>query len=448
MGGCAAGRKPRKRISVNQSSSIEDTQISWEEKGKKAVFLLKSVKNNSRTQQPMNKKKYKIYKLLLPIALILAGMLGYITLTASKTPPQRRKPEVPLPAVQVMKVRIDAQPIIIRGQGTVRPSKQIQLIPQVSGKVIYTSPALVDGGTFAKDDVLLRIESVDYELAVTLAESQVKDAESRLKLSQEEAAVAKEEWREHYRTDDLGGEREPPPLVIKEPQLKAAEARLEADRANLKKARLNLDRTIIRAPFSGVVSGKNVDAGQYVTPGQSLATLFSTESVEIMVPLEDDDLFWFHVPGLTSGKEDVTPAVVYAEIAGRSLSWKGEVVRAEGKIDERTRMIGVIVRVADPYKKKPPLAVGLFARVEIHGQMLEKAALLPRSAMYTDDSIWVVTEDHRLDYRKVNVARFSGDTAFIQDGLKDGEWVVISQMETPTDGMNVRVLDEKEGSAS
>jgi len=390
----------------------------------------------------MSEKKKHFIQILVPLGLICIGFLGFITLTASKTPPQKRIPDIPLPVVQAMEVILSTQPIIIRGQGTVRPLREIQLVSQVGGKVVYTSTDLVDGGSFQKGDILLKIEPLDYELAVTLAESQVKDAESKLKFASEEAAVAREEWREHY-AENKDGVREPTPLVLKEPQLKAAEARLEAERANLKKAKLNLERTVLKAPFSGVVSGKNVDIGQYIIPGQALAELFSTEAVEIMVPLEDKDLLWFHVPGLTPGEWKGSKSVIRAEIVGHELSWEGEVARAEGKIDERTRMVNVIVRVENPYEKKPPLAVGLFVQVAIQGQLLKKAAVIPRSAMHTDNSVWIVTVEKQLDFRSVDVARFTGDQAIIQGGLQQGEWVVVSQLETPTNGMKVQILNEK-----
>ena len=67
--------------------------------------------------------------------------------------------------------------------------------------------------------------------------------------------------------------------MAKKPQLEAALANLEAQRANLEKARLNLKRTKIRAPFNCRVSAEQVDTGQYVTPGQALATLYATDAV-------------------------------------------------------------------------------------------------------------------------------------------------------------------------
>jgi RND family efflux transporter MFP subunit len=284
---------------------------------------------------------------------------------------------------------------------------------------------------------------VDYKLAVTLAEAKVRDAESKLELAKELAAAAKEEWRALY-SQGQKGNREPSPLVAKEPQLAAAKARLEAEKADLKKALLNLERTQLKAPFRGRVGQEGVGIGQFVTHGQALATLYSTEAAEIVVPLEVEDLAWFQVPGFTRGDGPGPPATVKARIAGKGLTWEGRVVRTEGKLDERTRMINVIIRVNKPYDTKPPLAFGLFVTVDIKGRPITNATVIPRAALRQGDVVWVVTEDGLLRFRKVEVARIQGDKVLIKPGLKDGEMVVISSLMAVNDGMSVRTVPAKE----
>jgi len=233
-------------------------------------------------------------------------------------------------------------------------------------------------------------------------------------------------------------------LVAKEPQLATAQAELEADRAELSMALLNLERTDLRAPFDGRVSQENVDIGQYVSLGQALASLYSTEAAEIVLPMEDEKGFWFHIPGFTPGNRAGSRAVVRARIAGREQTWSGKVVRTEGKLDERTRMINVVVRVDNPYAKKPPLAVGLFVSVEIKGRSLPKAAVIPRSALHQDNVVWIVDDGGRLRFRKVDVARIQGDRAIVRAGLENGAKVIITPLKAVTDGMAVRVGEVKE----
>jgi RND family efflux transporter MFP subunit len=392
----------------------------------------------------MSNKKKRVVQLGISVTFVALGVLGFWALTASKPEMERRKPPTPVPMVRTMAVKTGPQKVYIQGEGTVRPLREINLVPQVGGKVVYASPSLVNGGVFRKDDLLLRIDPVDYQLAVTLARAKVKDAESRLQVAEEEAAAAREEWRLLYE----GGSKEsskPPPLVAKEPQLAAAKAELEADEADLRKALLNLERTELKAPFHGRVGEENVDIGQYVSPGQSLGILYSTEAAEIVVPLEGEALFWFDVPGFTSRDGRGSPAQIQAKVAGRNLSWTGKVVRTEGKLDERTRMINVVVRVEQPYAKKPPLVFGLFVEVKIEGRMIPKAAVIPRAALRQGDVVWIVGEDRRLQFRQVEVGRIQGDEVVVTGGLEDGERLVTTPLKAVTDGMTVRVVGEGKG---
>ena len=394
----------------------------------------------------MSLKRKHIFHISVSVAFIVVGVIVMILLTAGKPGLQKAKHDAPVPMVRVVKVQAGPQTVIIRGEGTVQPLREIDLVPQVGGKIVYISPELVNGGEFNKGDKLLSIDPADYELAVTLSEAKVKDSESNLKIIQEEALVAKEEWRVHH-SGNSHTRKEPSPLVAKEPQLAAARAKLDADRADLKKALLNLERTILRPPFNGRVSKKLVDVGQYVSPGQTAAQIFSTGAVEISVPLEDDTLFWFDVPGFTPGDSPGSFATVRARIAGHEIVSSGRVVRAEGKLDEKTRMITVVVRVEKPYAMRPPLAIGLFVAVDIKGRILSEAVVVPRAALHQGNIVWVVNDEGILKFRAVKVARYQGDGILIESGLSNGEMVVISPLKAVTDGMIVRTVPAKESNS-
>ena len=394
----------------------------------------------------MSKHKPRIIHFIVTLVFIGIGALVFVVLTATKPKLERTQPPVLKPMVSVARIKTRPQVVIISGEGTVRPLREIQLVPQVNGKVVFASRALVNGGEFQKGDVLLRIDPLDYQLAVTLAQARVKDSESKLKVAEEEAAVSREEWRLLYETDPKNNQI--PALVAKEPQLAAAQAKLAADRADLQKAKLNLERTEVKAPFDGRVDEENVDIGQYVATGQALATLFSINQAEIVVPFEDEDLYWFHVPGFTPGDEAGSVVSVSTRVAGRESLWPGRVVRAEGKLDERTRMINVVIRVNKPYETKPPLAAGLFVTVDIEGRTLENAAMLPRAALRENNVVWVVDTNGQLTFRKVSVARLTSDAVLVDGGLKNGEMVVVSPLKAVTDGMRVRFRQEQEGNAS
>jgi RND family efflux transporter MFP subunit len=394
-----------------------------------------------------SKGKRFIFHVGVAAFFLFLGIVGMKSLIAGKPEMEKAKRPAPAMAVRVIPVRPKPATVIVKGEGTVKPHSEIDLVPQVSGKVVAVSDALADGGRFQSGEVLLRIDPEDYRLALTLAEAKVKDAESRLQVAREEAAAAREEWDELH-PDGSPDAADPPLLVLRIPQLKAAEAKLEAEKAELKKAGLHLERTVIRAPFNGVVSEEKVDVGQYVVAGQPLATLFSTDAVEIVVPFEDRDLSWFQVPGFTPGDTKGSSARVRARLAGKEWSWDGRVVRTEGKMDERTRMIHVVIRVDHPYDRKPPLAVGLFVQVEIEGIAVADAVRIPVAALREGNIVWVVNDENRLHFQQVVPGRMDGDTVLITEGLEDGDRVVISRHSVVTDGMTVRVLEGKERAAS
>ena len=389
------------------------------------------------------KNKHRILiQIILVLALVSIGIFGCQRLKGLRKDLGQRDTTPSDPMARVMAVKAEDIRVPIEGYGTVTPEKQIKLVPQVSGKIVHVSPQLVDGGKFNKGDVLAVVDPADYEIAVTLAKARVQDSESRLLLQEQEASVARSDWKELYPQKPI------PSLVAKEPQLKAAQANLEAVKAELERAKLNLSRTRLVVPFDGRVTEKNVDIGQYVTPGQTLAVLYSTQAAEIVIPLESKHLFWIDVPGFTTSNTKGSDVAVTAEIGGQETTWSGKISRAEGRMDERTRMINVVVMVEDPYDQYPPLAMGLFVKTIIKGKSVDNGIIIPRAAMHQDDIVWVV-DDGKLSFRPVEVALRMYDGIVIKKGLSDGEKVVVSAIKDVTNGMKVReVLINGGGNAS
>jgi len=395
----------------------------------------------------MTDKKKRTIQIAVTLGAIAMGVIGFIILVKMKPDLERKKPPPPVPVVRTIVIETGEQTVKIAGEGTVRPLREIALVPQVGGKVVSLSPAMVDGGAFKAGEPLVWIDPADYEVAVTLAGASVKGSESSLQMAEEDAAASREEW-ELLRKGDPDRPDTPPPLVAKEPQLAAAQARLEADRANLAKALLDLDRARITAPFTGRVSSESVDVGQYVVPGQALGTLYSTDAAEIVVPLESGDLAWIDVPGFTAGDSDGSPVVVKADFAGREQTWTGRIARAEGALDAQTRMVNVIVQVDAPYATKPPLVIGLFVTLEIEGRKLAGAAVIPRSALRQGSMVWIVDDEDRLRFQEVEIALARGDEIVISSGLETGDRIAVSTLGAITDGMLVRTIPIEQGSES
>lgn len=185
--------------------------------------------------------------------------------------------------------------------------------------------------------------------------------------------------------------------------------------------------------------------GQFVSPGQNLGSIYGTDIIEIVVPLEDVELAWFDAPltynGGGRGSPEGPEAVVIADFAGSLHKWSAQIVRTQGRIDPTSRMINVIAEVSKPFEELNdgiPLTPGMFVRVEIKGKSLSNVIRLPRYAVHNSDEVWVV-RDGLLHVQKVSIARDDDKYAYITSGIQDGDTVVTSPLDVVTDGMAIRV---------
>jgi len=379
--------------------------------------------------------------ILLSLAVIGAGIAGaaYITKTAPKA--KRRPPQKMSPLVQVIRVQPENQEVHVSAMGTVVPAREIVLESQVAGEIVFIHPEFTAGGFLAKGAEILRIDPQDYRLALTLAEAKVKDAESKLKQLEEEAAAARDEWRNLYKgqqNEDL----EPPPLLVKEPQLSAAKAMLTAEKAEVQKARLNLARTRIQAPFNALVRAKNVDIGSQVSGQEKLAELVGTDEYWIQASIPVDRLSWITIPR-TPAESGAKVRIFYRDAEKRA----GRVIKLLGALETEGRMARILVEVKDPLglkagaKNQTPLLIGEYVRIEVEGRQLRDVYRIPRAALRDDANLWVLSHDGKLDIRKVETIWRDTRTVLLRDGLEPGERLIISDLASPIQGMPVQIAE-------
>jgi RND family efflux transporter MFP subunit len=341
--------------------------------------------------------------------------------------------------------------MFVRGFGTVTPKVLVEVVPQVSGKVVYVNPEFKAGGFIRAGEKLLQIDPRDYELAVRQAQALVADAQVNLDLEKAEAQLAPKQWEALYPNTEPTSA-----LVLREPQIRQAEARLESAKAQLATAELNLERTQLSLPIDAVIMSEKVDLGQFVVTGQSIGVAYGTRSVEIELPLQDEELAWFDMPGnpvSPNGKQSSTKrtiAQVKANFAGPEHSWTGYVRRTTGQIDTTSRQVSVVVEVPEPFKNsdsRPPLFPGMFVEVLIEGKVLKNAVAVPRDAVRNGTEVWVV-EDGRLHIHPLNIVRTDKDFAYTVSGLDDGAQIVVSALDIVTEGMKVRTKAEADANSA
>jgi len=382
-----------------------------------------------------------ILQALLAIVIVGVGIAGAVIFIMLKKPPERKEQDLQAPLVEVVQLHSKDIPMVVQGYGTVNPKVDVDIIPEVAGKVVYIHPELIVGGLIPADKTILRIDPRDYELAVRQAEAAVADARVILETEQAEAEVARTEWKQlHPDTEPTS------PLVLRQPQIRKVKALLDSSEAQLAIAQLRLERTNLSLPFDVLITSENVDLGQYVVTGQSLAKGYGTNSVEIEVPLMDSELAWFDVfensifSNGNSNSAKGSPAEVKATFAGTEHTWKGNVVRTTGQVDKTSRMISIVVEVPKPFDSKndkPPLLPGIFTEVLIRGKTLRNAVAIPRDAVRGGNQMWIVNGS-RLHIRPLKIVRADKNFAYVISGDLNGAKVVLSSIDAAIDGMKVR----------
>lgn len=378
---------------------------------------------------------------MAPVLVIAGAIVLVILMGQLKPKPEEKETEVKaLPVLTEMAVT-DNVTLSVMAQGEVQPRTKINIVPQVSGKISYMSPDFIEGGQFKKGDLLVRIEPAEYRLRVIQAKANVAQAETVLTREKSESQIALKDWEE------LRAGETPSALTLREPQMAEAAARLESAKAQLEEAKLHLSRTSIYAPFTGRVTMRHVDQGEFVTTGTRLGEVYSVAVVDVKIPMTNQDLGRANL-SLGFKANDSNPGIpvkLSANVAGRYATWKGNIVRTDSGFDPKTRVLFAYVEVKDPFgvgaSDGVPLAPGLFVTADIQGESLPGTVVIPRAGLRGKDQVYVAMSDGTLTIKTVEVASSDRDRAVISSGLVSGSTVITSPIRGVAEGMKVDVVE-------
>jgi len=376
----------------------------------------------------------------LPLIVILAAIL--IAGLMSLTKPDSLELESPNREVAVKTAILEKSQVqlTVKSQGTVQPLTRTMLVSEVSGTVMELAPQFEVGGTFSKGDVLIRLDAADYQVAKQRADAQLQSAKAQLLSEQARSSQAKKEWEMTGRPLS-----EAPVLALRTPFLAEAQSRLLQAEAEVKQAQLKLQRTIIRAPYAGMVSSTMVDVGQYVTIGARLGETFAIDYAEIRLPMTGKDLSKLGWNAATSQQQifHQNKVQLQGSINGINATWQAVLVRSEGTIDQSSRAQYLVAQVSDPYNIKaipdrPRLLIGSFVEAVVDGKMIENVYSLPRHALRSNKRVATVDADQRLKLLDVDYVFEDHANYYISSGLEGSVEIVTSGMGIMVDGMRLK----------
>ncbi|MFT7559998.1 MAG: RND family efflux transporter MFP subunit [Flavobacteriales bacterium] len=273
------------------------------------------------------------------LLLLAVGFALIIAVLFFSRPSQKRQFTPPSTHLSVQAIRVEERNFqtYIQSYGLVQAKIKNQVFSQVSGRIDYIAENFRDGAHFNKDEILLKIEQDDYDIALALSEAKLAEAESNLAEEQARVTQAKTDWQRLERSTAASS------LVLRQPQLKAAEAKLAGAIAEVRRAQLDVERCTIRAPFTGRSQSLSVDMGQYINSNSLLGEIFASSNFEVRLTIKNKDLAYLDLP-TNNIPVNTTVKLFAGDVAQPSNEkyWPAQLVRTASHIDDDSRQLYVV----------------------------------------------------------------------------------------------------------
>lgn len=385
------------------------------------------------------------WQILCSLFILGIAFLFFFFLLNTSPHAQTEEPQTSVALVETLLVHPQEIQTSFTAYGTVRAQRELQLRPEVSGRVVQLSDDFLVGGLLEKNQTLLQIDPRDYEAAVDREKGLVAQARFDLQLEEGRQIIAKKEF-------DLLGTQLPnskisEELALRKPHLEEKKAALQSAESQLQKALTDLERCTLRSPFNAVILSEDVEVGQILSPQTPIATLASTDQFWVQVSLSYSQLSWLEIP-LEIGEQGSSATVIQELPSSQNREWPGYITGLLGDVDPAGRMVRLLVAVEDPFElnqskaRRHPLLLGTYVRVDLLGPLLPQVFSLPRNALRDEESLWIKTPDHRLEIRPVKILLKQKDTVLLREGLTEGEEVIISSIPNAVEGMPLKRVKE------
>ena len=379
----------------------------------------------------------------LPGPTVLALVVGLAVVSAAVWWWLTRPQPVPVRTVQVREAAAGGQTTLLNASGYVTARRDATVSSKVTGKILEV---LVEEGTRVEaGQVLARVDSSNAEASLQLAQAQL--GASRVSLAETNANLALAELALR-RQSDLHAKN-----IVSQSDLDRAEADAQALRGRHERElaeiavaerqvnvwQLQLDDTVIRAPFAGVVTSKNAQPGEMISPMSSggftrtgVCTLVDMSSLEIEIDVSES-----YINRVVAGQPVEATLDSYPD-------WRipAHVIAIIPSADRQKATVKVRVgfEKLDP-RILPDMGVKVaFQNSEPTPSTTTRSVLIPRAALHQRDGkdlVWVA-QNGRVTLRAVKPGGKSGDDIAILAGLAGGESVVVDGPDTLTDGTLIK----------
>ncbi len=257
----------------------------------------------------------------------------------------------------------------------IKPRWDVILKSQVSGEVEKVFARAFAGKRVKKGDMLIHIEASRYLADLHDAEQLLAEAELNLLQEKNKAAQNEKNWQR------AGLDETPSNFLLNIPQLKVAEKALNAAKSRVNAARKMLSYTEIKAPFSGLVTARNVDMGQVVLEGEELLHIVQDTRQEITISVSEQqwnmlDKDWNNKPVSVRNMSGIEIAQAH--------------IQRGGFFDPETRQLKLFLDIDKAFSHR--VLPGAFVQVDLPGRVLHDSLSIPESALTRGGLVWYLDD--------------------------------------------------------
>ncbi|MFH1282383.1 MAG: efflux RND transporter periplasmic adaptor subunit [bacterium] len=359
------------------------------------------IKNGIRAERKKLKKVYFIIIAALLSIIIIIFLLkkydllpGFSTQIGQETKQQDEQSErIPVTAYKASRVKYEDSLSVL---GNVEGGIQVELNFEKEGKI--KNIFYKEGDFVEKGKVIAQLDA---------QEAALKEEQARI------------EYEQHKKLYEAG-------VIIK--------AKLMQAKNSLDQAKVEFEKTIMRAPFDGIVSSIQQKEGEVINSTKKIISLFDTKKMVINIGVTEND-----INKLTLEQ----PANVVFD-AIRDKIYQGYVNNIDPNIDPTTRMMTLKVIVDN---EEALILPGMFARVKINIFEEDNALVIPSMAIMKQDgenNVFVVSQGNNVAPRSVEISYLSDEFAVVAKGLNEGELIVLDKLDRMKEEAMVEILNVEE----
>ena len=391
-----------------------------------------------------------IWSITLGVTLLIAAAFlgGYIPLKKRESVilNQAREQEEALPRVDVMEVGRSTSKSDLELPGNIQAVTEAPILARADG---YVKTRMVDiGDRVRSGQPLAEIEAPELDQQVLQARANLQQTTAALdqalanqrqgKANMELARVTADRWKTLAGKGVVSRQENDQYQAQYQAQvanLDSLEKAVAAARSNVAAAEANVSRLnevqsyrVVKAPFDGIITLRNVDVGALVNAGNTL--LYRVAQMNVLRT-------YVNVPQSNSDSIHVgqTAQLTVSNLPGRKFA--GTVARTANSLDPNSRTMLVEVQVQN---KDGVLLPGMYALVDLSSPRANPPVLLPGDALIVradGTEVAVVRPDHTVHLQRIQVGRDYGDKLEIVSGLQPGDLVIANPSDTVREGIKV-----------